>query len=333
MPPMFKTEVICLCFCYYGDMTAAAEIKNQNQPIVNVHSFAMRFGHKEVIKDLSFTVEKGEVFGFLGANGAGKTTTIRALLSLYEPASGTLLVDGKRYSPDMSGLIGYLPEERGLYRNEPVINTMVYFAVLHGLSESEARKRALVYLKRVGLEDKANERLVKLSGGQQQKIQLGVTILHEPSLMILDEPTEALDPVNRSLLMDIIGEQQANGATVVLVTHRMDEVEQLCDRILLLKDGSAAQYGTLDQVKANFGSRVIALNYGGKLPVNDKLYKVTKRLPRYAELSWDENKTTDEVLQFLANHKDLHLTTFEVRRPSLNDIFIQLYKDQESSNE
>ena len=306
--------------------------KGLNNNVVDVQSFAMNFGRKNVIKDLTFNVKRGEVFGFLGANGAGKTTTIRALLGLYEPSSGTLHVNGKRYNPSMSATIGYLPEERGLYRNEPVINTMVYFAVLHGLSGSEAQKRAIAYLKRVGLADKANERLVKLSGGQQQKIQIGVTILHEPSLMILDEPTEALDPINRSLLMDIINERRSKGATVMLVTHRMDEVEQLCDRILLLKDGSAALYGKIDEVKEQFGSQIIALNYTGKLPVNDRLYQVTKRLPHYAELAWSKNINTDEVLLFLANQHDLHLTTFEVRQPSLNDIFLELYKDQGVSN-
>jgi ABC-2 type transport system ATP-binding protein len=311
---------------------ASPDNKDLNNNVVDVKSFVMNFGRKEVIKDLSFNVKKGEVFGFLGANGTGKTTTIRALLGLYEPSRGTLRINGKRYSPNMSAIIGYLPEERGLYRSEPVLNTMVYFAVLHGLSESEAKKRAIIYLKRVGLADKANERIVKLSGGQQQKIQLGVTILHEPSLMILDEPTEALDPVNRALLMDIIEERRSKGATVMLVTHRMEEVEQLCDRILMLKDGKAVLYGTIDEVKDGFGSQVIALNYSGKLPVNDRLYKVTKRLSHSAELTWHKNITTDEILHFLANQQDLHLTAFEVRRPSLNDIFLELYKDQGASN-
>jgi ABC-2 type transport system ATP-binding protein len=286
----------------------------------------MRYGPKEVIKDLSFTVNKGEVFGLLGSNGAGKTTTIRTLLSLLEPSSGTLLVNGKRYTPAMAATVGYLPEERGLYRNEPVVDTMVYFAVMHGLGREEAKKRVLAYLERVGLGDKANERLVGLSNGQQQKVQLGVTILHEPALMILDEPTEALDPVNRSLLMNIINEQRTNGATVVLVTHRMEEVEQLCDRILLLKDGTSALYGTVDEVKNKFGTTVIALAYNGTLPLNDKLYTITKQLPHYAELAWREGVTADEVLRFLAGAQGLHLTTFDVRRPTLNEIFLSLYK-------
>jgi ABC-2 type transport system ATP-binding protein len=298
----------------------------QSSPVVDIQSFAMRFGDKEVVRDLSFSVNQGEVFGLLGSNGAGKTTTIRTLLALLEPTSGTLLVNGKRYSPAMAATVGYLPEERGLYRNEPVLDTMVYFGVMHGLSRNDAKQRVLAYLERVGLGDKANERLIGLSNGQQQKIQLGVTILHEPSLMILDEPTEALDPVNRDLLMSIINEQRSNGATVILVTHRMEEVEQLCDRIVLLKDGTRALYGTIDEVKEKFGGTVIAVAYTGTLPVNEKLYTIAKQLPHYAELAWREGVTADEILRFLAAAPDLHLTTFDVRRPTLNEIFLTLYK-------
>jgi ABC-2 type transport system ATP-binding protein len=301
--------------------------------VVDVQAFNMQFGHKEVIKSLSFNVHEGEVFGLLGANGAGKTTTIRALLGLYEPTHGHLLINGKRYSPSMSSLVGYLPEERGLYRNEPVISTMVYVATLHGLTEAEARQRSVAYLERVGLGDKANERLVKLSGGQQQKVQLGVTILHEPRLMILDEPTEALDPVNRSLLMDIVNEQRAKGATVILVTHRMEEVEQLCDRILLLKDGTAALYGSLDEVKTQFGTQVIGLNFHGQLPKNDKLYNISKTLPHYAELMWHDKVKPDDVLRYLVDQPNLHIQSYEIRRPTLNAIFLELYKGQGASDE
>ncbi len=295
-------------------------------PVVDIQSFAMSFGPKEVIKDLSFNVNQGEVFGLLGANGAGKTTTIRTLLSLLEPTSGTLSVNGKRYSPAMAATVGYLPEQRGLYRNEPVLDTMVYLAVMHGLSRDEATKRSKAYLERVGIADKAHERLSSLSNGQQQKVQLGATIVHEPSLMILDEPTEALDPVNRSLLMDIIQEQRAKGATVMLVTHRMEEVEQLCDRIVLLKDGHRALYGTVDEVKNQFGATVIALAYSGQLPINERLYGITKQLPHYAELAWQKGVAVDEIFKFLANSPDLHVTAFDVRRPTLNEIFLSLYK-------
>ena len=215
----------------------------------------MKFGKTSVIDDLSFEVKRGETFGFLGSNGSGKTTTIRSLLGIYQPTGGKLLVNGKPYSVSGDVKLGYLPEERGLYKKESVIDTMVYFGQLKGLSRSEARSKSLAFLERVGLADKAKTRLDKLSGGQQQKVQLGITIINDPELIILDEPTKGFDPVNRRLLMEIIEEHQAKGATVVMITHQMDEVERLCDRILLLKDGVAHAYGTVDEVRAQFGGK------------------------------------------------------------------------------
>ena len=215
----------------------------------------MRFGDKSVVRDLSFSVAKGEIFGFLGANGAGKTTTIRTLLRLLEPTAGTLLVNGQRYDPGMAAFVGYLPEQRGLYRNEPILDTVTYFGVLHGLTWLEAKKRAAKYLDDVGLADKVKTRFVNLSGGEQQKVQLGATIIHDPALLILDEPTEALDPVNRALLLGLVNQHRDRGATVILVTHRLEEVEQLCDRILILKDGQRVLYGHVDEIKQQFGGR------------------------------------------------------------------------------
>ena len=215
----------------------------------------MKFGKTSVIDDLSFEVKRGETFGFLGSNGSGKTTTIRSLLGIYQPTGGELLVNGAPYSVSGDVKLGYLPEERGLYKKESVIDTMIYFGQLKGLSRSEARSKSLAFLERVGLADKAKTRLDKLSGGQQQKVQLGITIINDPELIILDEPTKGFDPVNRRLLMEIIEEHQAKGATVVMITHQMDEVERLCDRILLLKDGVAHAYGTVAEVRAQFGGR------------------------------------------------------------------------------
>lgn len=215
----------------------------------------MKFGKTSVIDDLSFEVKRGETFGFLGSNGSGKTTTIRSLLGIYQPTGGELLVNGAPYSVSGDVKLGYLPEERGLYKKESVIDTMVYFGQLKGLSRSEARSKSLAFLERVGLADKAKTRLDKLSGGQQQKVQLGITIINDPELIILDEPTKGFDPVNRRLLMEIIEEHQAKGATVVMITHQMDEVERLCDRILLLKDGVAHAYGTVAEVRAQFGGQ------------------------------------------------------------------------------
>ena len=241
---------------------------SDKKKIVEIRHFKMKFGDKTVIKDLSFDVFQGEVFGFLGSNGSGKTTTLRALLGLYEPTAGELLIDGKPYAVDSQINLGYLPEERGLYKKEKVLDVMIYFGQLKGLSRDEAKEFSLNFLKRVDLVDKAGMRLDKLSGGQQQKIQLGVTIMGDPELLIMDEPTKGFDPVNRRLLMNIIEERRKAGATIIYVTHQMEEVEQLCDRLILLKDGQAAAYGTLAEVKKQFGGAsmddIFVKVYGGE---------------------------------------------------------------------
>lgn len=219
--------------------------------VVEVNHFKMVFGDKTVIKDLSFTVKKGEIFGLLGANGSGKTTTIRALLGFYHPTDGELLIEGKKYNPENTEVtVGYLPEERGLYRKETVIDTMVYFGELKGLKNPLEWSQK--YLARVGLSDKADQKIEKLSSGQQQKIQLGITIMDNPKLLILDEPTKGFDPMNRRLLMEIIEELHKKGTSIIMITHYMDEVEQLCDRALLLKDGVARAYGTIAEIKKEF---------------------------------------------------------------------------------
>ena len=214
----------------------------------------MIFDNHTVIKDLSFSIKKGEIFGLLGANGSGKTTTIRALLGFYTPTSGELLIDGHKYNPeDAKVTIGYLPEERGLYRKESVIDNLLYFGELKHLKDPLTWSRR--YLKRVGLSDKETTKIEKLSGGQQQKIQLGITIMNDPKLLILDEPTKGFDPMNRRLLMEIIEELHKKGTSIIMITHYMDEVERLCDRALLLKDGVARAYGTIPEIKQEFNNQ------------------------------------------------------------------------------
>lgn len=226
-------------------------------PVVDIQHFRMSFGDREVVKDLSFTVQRGEIFGFLGSNGSGKTTTLRALLGIYQPTGGKLLINGKPFSVDRGLNIGYLPEERGLYKKEPVIDVMTYFGQLKGMSRQNAQQFSLDYLHRVGLNDYARTKVDKLSGGQQQKIQLGIAIMNQPELLILDEPTKGFDPVNRRLLMDMIFSLHKKGATVIMVSHQMDEVEKICDRILLLKDGVAQEYGTVASIKKKHGGASI----------------------------------------------------------------------------
>ncbi|MDO4759962.1 MAG: ATP-binding cassette domain-containing protein [Candidatus Saccharibacteria bacterium] len=234
--------------------------------MIEVKNFKMAFNGKTVIKDLSFEVKKGEIFGLLGSNGSGKTTTIRTLLNLYEPTGGELLINGKRFDANSSVTVGYLPEERGLYKKETVIDTMIYFGELKGLKDP--RGWAADYLERVGLLAKLNEKTEKLSTGQQQKVQLGICMMNDPELLILDEPTKGFDPVNRKLLMNIIDELHAKGSTIIMITHYMDEVERLCDRAILLKDGKAHAYGTIKDIKKQFGGKsldeIFVEVYGGE---------------------------------------------------------------------
>lgn len=303
-------------------------------PLVTIDNFRMDFGRKTVIEDLSFDVHRGEVFGFLGSNGSGKTTTIRALLGLYEPTAGTLLIDGSVFSPKTSAhKLGYLPEERGLYKKEPVIDVMSYFGQLKGLKARDARKWSLDYLERVKLADKAKTRIDKLSGGQQQKVQLGVTIMNDPELLILDEPTKGFDPVNRHLLMDIIDEQNKKGASVMMVTHQMEEVERLCERAVLLKDGKARAYGTIDQIKDDFGGQRIILRFSGHVPTRPRLYSIAKQETSYAELTPIEGVDPQRILRELVAGKDLSIHTFDLQRPSLDEIFVTIYGDEGEGEE
>lgn len=245
------------CFSYTKNAMTKPNLINRGgvvpttkfRPIVDISHFRMVFGDKEVVKDLSFTVNRGEIFGLLGSNGSGKTTTLRALLGIYQPTDGQLLINGQPFRVDGGINIGYLPEERGLYKKEPVLDVMVYFGQLKGMSKAAAKEFSLNYLRQVGLDEYSHTIVDKLSGGQQQKIQLGIAIMNQPELLILDEPTKGFDPVNRRLLMDIIFGLHKQGATVIMVSHQMDEVEKTCDRILLLKDGIAQEYGTVAEIK------------------------------------------------------------------------------------
>lgn len=293
-----------------------------DQILVHVDHFRMDFDKTTVIKDLSFDVKKGETFGFLGSNGSGKTTTIRALLGIYQPTGGSLLVEGKPYEVDGSVRLGYLPEERGLYKKESVMDTMTYFGRLKGLSGGDAKQWSLDFLKRVELEDKATTRLDKLSGGQQQKVQLGIAVMNDPDLLILDEPTKGFDPVNRRLLMDIVEEHQQKGATVIFVTHQMEEVERLCDRILLLKDGKRRLYGTVDEVKDEYGGKVVEIVSNMQVPANQKLYDIRRKEGKVTQL---EPKADMLSIQRSLLSAGVAYDKFELKRPSLDDIFVDIY--------
>jgi ABC-2 type transport system ATP-binding protein len=292
-------------------------------PLVHIDHFRMDFGRTTVIRDLSFDIVRGETFGFLGSNGSGKTTTIRALLGIYQPTGGTLHIDGRPFSPEAGIRLGYLPEERGLYKKESVIDVMVYFGRLKGLAPEHARRWSREYLERVGIGDKEKVRLDKLSGGQQQKVQLGVTIMNDPELLILDEPTKGFDPVNRRLLMDIIDDQKTSGSTVMMITHQMEEVERLCDRVILLKDGVSRAYGTVAEVQEQFGGTVVLVDHDGTIPPS-RDYTVAQDEGGHAVLEVAHDADPAAILRRLVD-AGLDVSRFAPTRKSLDDIFVEVY--------
>lgn len=295
-----------------------------SKEIISVKNFSKSFGSKKVIDDLTFSVDEGEIFAFLGANGSGKTTTIRSLLRVYSADTGVLTINGKEYSPEMSYLLGYLPEERGLYLSSRVLETLVYFGELKGLTKEESTKKAKEYLLKVGLEDKENIEIKKLSSGQQQKVQLGITIINSPKLLILDEPTKGLDPVNRELLLSILLDLNRKGSTILFSTHQMEEVEKIADRLLMVKNGRSALYGSLAQVKSKYTDNSIYISFKGTIPssslYNAELHKNT------AIIKPKINVKKSEVIKYLADNVDI--LKLEDSTPSLNDIFIKVMNQE-----
>ncbi|MDR1512804.1 MAG: ATP-binding cassette domain-containing protein [Propionibacteriaceae bacterium] len=284
----------------------------------------MDFGQTTVIRELSFDVGRGETFGFLGSNGSGKTTTLRALLGIYEPTAGVLEIDGRRFDPADAGSLGYLPEERGLYKKEPVLDVMVYFGQLKGMTAAAAKKWSLDYLERVDMGPQAKLRVDKCSGGQQQKVQLGVTIMNRPDLLILDEPTKGFDPVNRQLLMDIIFEQKTAGSTIVMVTHEMEQVERLCDRIVLLKDGTARAYGSVTEVQEQFGGTTVQVTSAAPLPASDEYRVLSDDGADHVELALAPGTDTAALLADWVR-QGIAVSSFTPGRRSLNSIFVEVY--------
>lgn len=289
---------------------------------ISVQNFSKSFGHTKVITDLSFDVKEGEVFAFLGANGSGKTTTIRSLLGIYKADTGTLLVNGQPYTAEQAAYLGYLPEERGLYVNSKVLETLLYFGQIKGMTYDDALKKSLEFLEKVELSDKVNVNIGKLSSGQQQKIQLGITVLNSPKLLILDEPTKGLDPVNRNLFLELFMDMNRHGTTIVFSTHQMEEAEKIADRLLMIKDGKKALYGDVREVKNTFGANNIQIEFNGKFPKNEAMYSGRVET-HYAELTPVDSIKPTQILKYLVE-QGVEVSRFEVTTPSLQEIFIKV---------
>ena len=222
-----------------------------------------RFAGITAVDDVSLTVRRGSVFGLLGPNGAGKTTTIRMLLNIITPDSGTITLGGEPISEATKNRVGYLPEERGLYRKGIVLETILYFATLKGMDPRAAKQAALQWLERFGLADRAKRRIEELSKGNQQKVQFIISILHDPDILVLDEPFSGLDPVNQETLKEIIAEQRQANKGIIFSTHQMEQAEKLCDDLCLINNGKIALSGTLDSVRQTFGKKALRVEFRG----------------------------------------------------------------------
>jgi ABC-2 type transport system ATP-binding protein len=274
------------------------------------------------VDNVSLDVRRGELFGLLGPNGAGKTTTIRTVLNILQPDSGTITFDGKPFTPEMWNTIGYLPEERGLYRKSKIINTILYFASLKGLQAAQARPLAFYWLDRFGLKDVAYRKVEELSKGNQQKVQLVISVLHNPQLLILDEPFTGLDPVNQILLKDILHELRQKNIAIIFSTHQMDQVEKMCDTICLINKGKQVLSGELYAIKSRYGTNSIRLEFEGDGEFLKGLPSIRRAdvYQNYAELELNDVSKTAELLS--AVNGRLALRKFEIVEPSLNSIFI-----------
>lgn len=298
--------------------------------MLNVSHLRKEYDRVVAVDDVSLTVKRGEIFGLLGPNGAGKTTTIRTVLNIIQPDAGTITFDGKHFSPEMWNIIGYLPEERGLYRKSKIANTILYFASLKGLSESEARPRVSYWLERFGLKDAGHRKVEELSKGNQQKVQLICSILHKPQLLILDEPFSGLDPVNQILLKDILMELRQQDVAIVFSTHQMEQVEKMCDTICLINKGRIVLQGLLRDVKKQYGTNSIRLEFEGDGTFLKSL-PIVKRADvyqNYAELELVDVTQSRELMASLDGR--LNLRKFEMVEPSLQSIFINVVGMPES---
>jgi ABC-2 type transport system ATP-binding protein len=301
----------------------------QPETAIRVERISKTYGDFRAVNDLSFEVYRGEIFAMLGPNGSGKTTTMRMILDILKPDTGRIEVLGGILTDATKDKIGYLPEERGLYRNVRVLEMMEYLGTLKGLSSNEAHKRSLALLEQLELADHAKKKVSELSKGMQQKIQFAVTVLHDPELIIVDEPFSGLDPVNTLALKDLVMAFRAKGGTVVMSTHQMWQVEEMADRLLMIHKGEQQLYGPVEDIRKRYALHAIIVEGQGNwaaLPGVERIETVENG--RKGTLLYLESQTTtDDILAAIATTRNMSIERFELAVPSLNDIFIRVVEE------
>lgn len=288
-----------------------------------VDKLSKAFAGNKAVDELSFEMDEPGVFGLIGTNGAGKTTTIRMILGILRSDSGSALWDGRAITRDTLRF-GYMPEERGIYMKTKVLEQLIYFGMLRGMPKAEAKKSALHYLERLGMSEYAEVPAEKLSKGNQQKIQLIMTLIHDPLLIFLDEPFSGLDPLNVEVLSGVIKELVSKGCYVVMSSHQMATVEQFCENLVILNKGKTVLSGNLSEIKAGYGRTNLVVSCDGDITGIAKAagLRLLEKRPRESEYKIDGDGMANAFLSELIS-KGLFPTKYEIREPSLQEIFIE----------
>ena len=292
---------------------------NQAAVVVAQHIWK-KYGDRVVVQDVSFSVEQGEVLGMVGPNGAGKTTTMRILLDIIQPDKGEVLLFGRPFTAEHRKLLGYLPEERGLYRDLRVQETLEYLGTLKGMRSSDARLGAAEILERLDMTEHRDKKIAELSKGMGQLIQFAATIIHRPRLLILDEPFSGLDPLNVRVMKEVLGQLRDDGVAIILSTHQMDLVEEFGDKVLMINHGRVVLYGALEEVRSGFGEGSILVE-ASEIPEGLPGVRKVNDQGTYKELVMEDNSSSKDVFRALAE-REIEVRRFQVARPPLEEIFV-----------
>jgi ABC-2 type transport system ATP-binding protein len=274
------------------------------------------------VDGVGFAADRGQVVGLLGPNGAGKTTSIRMMMDIFKPDAGTVSLWGGPLTEEKKHRIGYMPEERGLYKDEKLEPTLIFLATLKGLSTADARARLTPWLERLDLAEHRHKKIQELSKGMQQKAQLIATLIHDPDLIVVDEPFSGLDPVNTRLIKEILEEQRQAGKAIIMSNHQMHQVEELCTRIVLIDHGRSVLYGKVSEIKRNFAGNAVTLQGHGNFEDLPGVLHVHRENGSW-QIGLQPGVSPQEIFRTLALREDVTVERFEISQPSLEDIFVQ----------
>jgi ABC-2 type transport system ATP-binding protein len=289
---------------------------------IEVSNISKRFGDTKAVQDVSFKVRPGEIFGLLGPNGAGKTTTIRMVLDIFKPDHGTISIYNGEMTDGLKERVGYMPEDRGLYQDVPLERCLTYLGTLKGLSTAQVKENLVPWLEEFDLLDHKAKKVKELSKGMQQKAQIIATLLHEPELIIIDEPFTALDPVNTQMIKDLLVKKREQGCTIIMCTHQMHQVEELCDRILLIDKGKDVLYGKLEEIRKQHSGHAVLVRTASELPLLSGVVD-TQEHNGAVKLTLADNIAPQDILQALVS-QGVQIDQFEIAVPSLDEIFIKV---------